>query len=173
MAQGLAFGAGKPVLPVDTLLAIAEDARDGSEPQRIWAATDARMDEIYAAHYAFDGRRWSTLVTPMLVTAEALVERWRGEPPQAVAGNALDVFAGRLDSGAARRCPQAQPHARALLSLAADLWAAGGAVDAALALPLYVRDKVAQTTAEREAMRAAKAEAGDERGAAASRGLRR
>src|SRR5436190_17193363 len=49
VAQGLAFGAGKPVLPVDTLLAVAEDARDGAAPQRIWAVTDARMDEVYAA----------------------------------------------------------------------------------------------------------------------------
>ena len=41
------------------------------------------------------------------------------------------------------------------LTLAATLWAQGGALDAALALPLYVRDKVAQTTLEREALRAA------------------
>src|SRR5436190_5869115 len=72
VAQGLAFGAGKPVLPVDTLLAIAEDAREGAAPQRIWAVTDARMDEVYAAHYAFDGRRWTTLVAPMVASAETL-----------------------------------------------------------------------------------------------------
>src|SRR5437868_14345813 len=66
VAQGLAFGADKPVLPVDTLLVVAEDARDGAAPQRIWAVTDARMDEVYAAHYGYDGQRWTTLVAPLL-----------------------------------------------------------------------------------------------------------
>ena len=156
VAQGLAFGAAKPVLPVDTLLAIAEDARDGAAPQRIWAVTDARMDEIYAAHYAFDGQRWTTLVAPMLASADALIARWRSAPPDTVAGNALEVFADRLPTGAARRCPQARPQARALLRLAQERWDAGAAVDAALALPLYVRDKVALTTAEREAQHIAR-----------------
>jgi tRNA threonylcarbamoyladenosine biosynthesis protein TsaB len=45
-----------------------------------------------------------------------------------------------------------------MLPLARALWSAGGAVDAALALPLYLRDKVAQTTVEREAVRLAKLE---------------
>src|SRR5436309_5629863 len=62
VAQGLAFGAHKPVLPLDSLLLVAEDARAGAGPQRVWAAIDARMDEVYAAHYAFDGQRWRTLV---------------------------------------------------------------------------------------------------------------
>src|SRR5437762_12159574 len=53
VAQGLAYGAGKPVLPIDTLLAVAEDARAGRAAVRVWAVMDARMDEIYAAQYAF------------------------------------------------------------------------------------------------------------------------
>src|SRR5436189_6229170 len=80
VAQGLAFGAGKPVLPIDSLLAVAEDARDGAAPQRIWAVTDARMDEVYAAHYGYDGQRWTTLVAPLLATPETLADRWRAEP---------------------------------------------------------------------------------------------
>ncbi|HEX6707520.1 MAG TPA: tRNA (adenosine(37)-N6)-threonylcarbamoyltransferase complex dimerization subunit type 1 TsaB [Albitalea sp.] len=156
VAQGLALGAGKPVLPVDTLLVVAESARDGTHAQRIWVANDARMDEVYAAHYAFDAGRWTTLVAPLLTTPQALNARWAAEAPQAVAGTALLAFADRLQCGAARRVPEAAPHAQAMLPIAQSLWDAGAAVDAALALPLYVRDKVAQTTAEREAVRAAK-----------------
>src|SRR3954451_18934820 len=53
VAQGLALGAGKPVLPIDTLLAVAEDGRQADEqPQRVWVAMDARMNEVYAAQYA-------------------------------------------------------------------------------------------------------------------------
>jgi len=166
VAQGLAFGAGKPVLPVDTLLALAEDARhrstllppqpSPSPPVRAWALLDARMNEIYAAQYAFDGTRWTTLAAPMLTSADALNERWRAAPPELVAGNALGAFGERLATGAARREPQALPRASALLALAPALIARGELVDAALALPLYVREKVAQTTAERDAARAAK-----------------
>jgi tRNA threonylcarbamoyladenosine biosynthesis protein TsaB len=156
VAQGLACGAGKPVLPIDTLLAVAEDARAGAAPQSIWVVNDARMNEVYAAHYAFDGSRWSTLVAPLLCTPHQLEARWADAPPVTVAGSALDAFASQLRTGAARRVPAATPSARAMLPVARHMWDDGGAVDAALAMPLYVRDKVAQTTAEREALRAAR-----------------
>ena len=163
VAQGLALGAGKRVLPVDTLMAVADDARrrvaqltSPSPPQRIWALLDARMNEIYAAQYAHDGERWHTVEAPMLTTADALNERWRAAAPEIVAGNALDAFGERLHTGDARRVPDALPRATALLSVAPALIAQGELVDAALALPLYVREKVAQTTAERDAARAAK-----------------
>jgi tRNA threonylcarbamoyladenosine biosynthesis protein TsaB len=158
VAQGLAFGAAKPVLPIDTLLALAEDARRSAAPQRAWALLDARMNEIYAAQYAFDGTGWEVLDAPMLTTPEVLNERWRREPPSLVAGNALGAFGDRLATGAAERAPDALPRASALLALAPGLIERGALVDAALALPLYVREKVAQTTAEREAARAAKLE---------------
>ena len=157
VAQGLAFGAGKPVLPIDTLLAVAEDARRGdSRAQRIWAVMDARMSEVYAAQYAFTGGAWAVLDAPMLTTPVALAERWRETPPELIAGNALGVFAGEWSTADARLAPEALPRARAMLPLAQTLWRAGAAVDPALALPLYLRDKIAQTTTEREAARAAK-----------------
>lgn len=158
VAQGLAFGAAKPVLPIDTLLALAEDARRSAAPQRAWALLDARMNEIYAAQYGFDGTRWEVLDAPMLTTPELLNERWRREPPSLVAGNALEAFGDRLAPGTAERAPDALPRASALLALAPALIERGALVDAALALPLYVREKVAQTTAERDAARAAKLE---------------
>jgi tRNA threonylcarbamoyladenosine biosynthesis protein TsaB len=159
VAQGLAFGAGKPVLPIDTLLAVAEDCRGAAEQLRVWVATDARMDEIYAAQYEFVHGRWQVLDAPLLITPDALNERWLAAPPQAVAGNAVTAFGAVLHTGAAVTHPHARPTARAMLPLARALWLEGGAVDAELALPLYLRDKVAQTTLEREAVRLAKLEA--------------
>ncbi len=177
VAQGLAFGAGKPVLPIDTLLAVAEDARvrmqdasgdanaSGGNVQddrgdlpdtRIWVAMDARMNEIYAAHYGHSAAGWRVLEAPMLTTPDALNQRWVAAPPQAVGGNALTVFGDRLRPGTASFVPAAQPRASAMLPLAQAMWARGEAVDAALALPLYVRDKVAQTTVERDVIRRAK-----------------
>ena len=63
----------------------------------------------------------------------------------------FDAYDGRLPAG---QRLQALPTAAALLRLAPALWAAGQAVPAELAMPLYIRDKVAQTTAEREAQKA-------------------
>ena len=66
VAQGLAFGAqsatrpgGVPVLPVDTLLAVAEDARHQHGVHQVVAVLDARMDEVYTAPFEYDGTRWS------------------------------------------------------------------------------------------------------------------
>ena len=156
VAQGLAYGAGKPVLPIDTLLAVAEDARAGRESLCVWVAMDARMDEVYAAQYAFADDHWSVLDAPMLTTPAVLNERWQAEPPQQIAGSAIAAFGARLNLGGAMLSPDASPRAAAMLPLARALWAQAGAVDAAHALPLYLRDKVAQTTVERDAIRAAK-----------------
>lgn len=158
VAQGLAFGVDKPVLPIDTLLTVAENARmntDAGAADDVWVVMDARMDEVYAAHAVFESGRWRFATPPCLCTPAALNERWRAAPPRALAGTALAAFGDRLECGSALRLPQALPRARAMLPLAAALWAQGGAVDAALALPLYLRDKVAQTMAERAAVKAA------------------
>jgi tRNA threonylcarbamoyladenosine biosynthesis protein TsaB len=157
VAQGLAFGAGRPVLPIDTLLAVAEDARAGRAcDSRLWVVMDARMNEVYAAHYQFTAGRWSVLDAPMLTTPEVLNRRWQLQAPTFVAGTALVAFGTALDTGDAQCLPDALPRARAMLPLAQALWDQGGAVDAALALPLYLRDKVALTTVERDAARAAR-----------------
>ena len=160
VAQGLAFGAGKPVLPIDTLLAVAEDARDGAAETTTWVAMDGRMNEIYAACYRFRGGYWQVLDAPMLMAPGALNERWRVEAPQCIAGTALAAFGARLQVGNAALRPHALPRAVAMLALAQALWDSGVAVDAALALPLYLRDTVAQTTLERESARALKAAMG-------------
>ena len=159
VAQGLAFGAGKPVLPIDTLLAVAEDARCGAAEMALWVAMDARMNEVYAAEYRFRAGRWQVVHAPMLVSPDALNQRWRATPPEHVAGNALGAFGAQLQAPGAVLLPDAGPRAAALLPLAQAAWDEGAALDAALALPLYLRDKVALTTVERDAARALKSSA--------------
>ncbi|HEY0179621.1 MAG TPA: tRNA (adenosine(37)-N6)-threonylcarbamoyltransferase complex dimerization subunit type 1 TsaB, partial [Dokdonella sp.] len=158
VAQGLAFGAGKPVLPIDSLLAVAEDARvEAGLDGRVWATIDARMNQIYAAEYEHASGRWTTRVAPFLASCDDLAERWRDDPPHAVAGNAIDAFGARLDTRGASLAPAATSNALALLRLAERGWDDGEAVDPALALPVYVRDHVADTIAERAAHRLAAA----------------
>ena len=180
VAQGLGFGAGVPLLPVDSLLAVAEDARFTALAEqasgRIMALLDARMDEVYCAVYAFGGDQWSTVQPAGLMRPEDV--RADGAT---LAGNVFGVYADRLQldfrekpepglrvakgfaqvkeepaqrAGDTEQRPLphwvlAAPTAAAILRLAPQLLAAGGAVDAALALPHYIRDKVAKTTVER------------------------
>jgi len=145
VAQGLAFGAGVPVLPVDTLMAVAEDARARRGVDRVLALLDARMDQVYWAAYAHDGACWQ----PQGEVAVGAPEMLAPEPGWVLAGNAFAAYGARLPADAPRI--EALPTAAALLRLAPVLIAAGRAVPAAGALPLYVRDKVAHTTAERAA----------------------
>ena len=157
VAQGLALGAGKPVLQIETLLAVAEDAHQRRGCSDLWVAMDARMDEVYGAHYRRVSGHWQELVAPALYTLDALQARWQAQAPLCVAGSAPAAFGARLRCGAAQIVADASPAAAALLSVARALWARGAAVDAALALPLYLRDKVALTIDEREAAKAATA----------------
>ena len=94
------------------------------------------------------------MVAPALTTPDALNALWRDAPPAVVAGSALPMFGDRLAVGAARRVPHEQGRAAALGWLAAAGFARGDGVAADQALPVYLRDKVAQTTAEREAAKA-------------------
>ena len=145
VAQGLAFGAGVPVLAVDTLLAVAEQARELQGAQRVVAVLDARMDEVYSAAYEHQAGRWMQRGDVRLGSPEQVVV----PPGWVLAGNAFSAYGGRLPHAPA--CIEALPSARALLGLAPALIADGQAVAADRAAPLYVRDKVAQTTEERAA----------------------
>jgi tRNA threonylcarbamoyladenosine biosynthesis protein TsaB len=154
VAQGLALGAQRPVVGLDSLMLVAEDARQqlaaADEPVEgleLWVAMDARMNQVYAGRYRWSGDRWAALDAPMLVDPEPLQALWREQPPACVAGTALAALS--LDSGAARRFPATASRARALGALARQAFSQGLAQDPAEALPLYVRDKVALTTAER------------------------
>lgn len=165
VVQGLAFGAGVPVLPVDSLMAVAEDARMAAAPDasalQVLALLDARMDEMYAAHYAYADGQWRVLQPQQLLRPEHLVPPAPDAAlgPLLLVGNVFGVYADRLPADAlqAATVVNALPTAAAMLRLAPALQAAGLAVDAAHAMPSYVRDKVAKTTAERTAEKAAAA----------------
>lgn len=149
VAQGLGFGISRPLIALDSLLAVAEDARCGAESFDVWTAVDARMGEIYVARYRFSDHQWVTLHPPGLTSPEDLNALWSNDPPQHAAGSALAALADRLSPGAGTLHPDALPRARALVTLAAAGWAQGRTILPEAALPLYVRNKVARTTAER------------------------
>lgn len=137
VAQGLAFAANVKVLPIDTLLAVAEDARVAHGVNRVLAVLDARMGEVYSAAYDYEAGQW-----------QATSEIQLGKP------DALQVVNGaNIVGNMAPVTLDAMPTATAMLRLAPAMLANDLAVPAEQALPLYVRDKVAQTTLEREAIK--------------------
>lgn len=156
VVQGLAFAAGLPVLPVDTLMVVAEDARHQLAAVGAFFVTallDARMDQMYAACYHYDGAIWSKTKGHELISPED-IDQFTDSADGLLAGNVFSVYGPRLSAGHGWRVT-AMPSAQAMLRLAPTLLASGCAVPAAQALPTYVRDKVAQTTAERAALKAA------------------
>jgi tRNA threonylcarbamoyladenosine biosynthesis protein TsaB len=151
VAQGLAFGADIPVLPLDTLMAVAEEARHNAGASRVVAVLDARMDEVYSAAYVHEQGEWRQEGGFLLSSPQAVAV----PPGWVLAGNAFTAYGDRLPTAHVRI--DALPTARALLRLAPAAFASGQAIPADRAMPLYIRDKVARTTEERAAARAASA----------------
>ncbi len=140
VAQGIAHARGIPAIGVSTLEAIAEESAE----ERVLACLNARMREVYcSAHERRDGR-WHEVI-PALCTAPADAPK----PPGGAGSAAGNGFAAYGPMGCARTMPDIDPTATAIARLAAPRLAAGQGVDAALAIPVYVRDKVAFTEAER------------------------
>ena len=173
VAQGLGFGLGCPLLAIDSLLIVAEDARAQMAEQTalqqgdifdVVVAVDARMEQAYVGHYACtpdsNGPSWQTLRPPALLDLQALREMtdqalhtpkkgWR-------AGSAWQAFGERAGSEpGASQFDSELDRAAALGRLAGWAWQHGPKLDPADALPSYLRDKVALTTQERLDIKAA------------------
>ena len=168
VAQGMAFALGLPLIPVVSLQAVA--AREaGDEPIRV-VVQDARMDEVFAAAYRLSpgaGRgdeALDVLNEPVLLSVDDVAHwlsvqtaQWKEDNGQLairLMGDALEAYPrladielgnARLHIGSAAR---ASSEAVARLGLQAFL--AGRSVAPEQAAPLYVRDRVAFTTQERE-----------------------
>lgn len=141
VVQGLALGWDRPVHAIDSLLIPVEAAWTAGTLAHWGAVMDARMGELYAARYQRDGDNWLTQEAAGLWSPAGLMQHWQADRrPQALAGNGLALL------GEAARAPGQRAVA---LGRLASLAARGTPLDASQALPLYVRDKVAQTTAER------------------------
>jgi tRNA threonylcarbamoyladenosine biosynthesis protein TsaB len=150
VVQGLAFAAGRPVVPVPSLLALAEQ----SGGSKVIAALDARMGEAYIAAYSREGGDWAEVVPPLLADAAGL-------PPLpgrgwTATGSGFDRHTWLLDGyrdSIGNRREGDLPRAAAVARIAARRFERGAGIAAEHAAPLYLRDKVALTIEERQAKR--------------------
>lgn len=151
-AQGLALGADLPVVGVCTLQALAQ----ASGHDKVIAALDARMGALYLAAYEKQAGAWVTVYEPGMCLPQAAPkidgDGWFGAGSGfAMCGAALcEHYTGRLSGSDG----QAVPQASAIAQLGAGMFAIGLGGDAAQAMPLYLRDKVALKTHERDQKKA-------------------
>lgn len=146
VAQGLAFGAGIPVVGIGTLLALAA----ASAAEQAACCLDARMRQVYYGAYRREAGGWTTVHEPVVCapgSVPLLPEgAWTG------CGNGFVVYGealrARLGGALAGVAAARLPHAREIAILGADELARGGGRPAAEAVPMYLRDKVALTMEE-------------------------
>jgi tRNA threonylcarbamoyladenosine biosynthesis protein TsaB len=151
VTQGIALARGIGVVGIGTLLALAEEAAEESAADRVIACLDARLGEVYHAAYRKTGAAWEEVSPAGVFKPEDVPavsgNGWTG------CGNGFAAHGGRLAARYEGRLsavrPGLAPTARAVLKLAAPHFAAGEAQDAATAVPVYLRDKVALKTSER------------------------
>jgi tRNA threonylcarbamoyladenosine biosynthesis protein TsaB len=168
IAQGIALALDLPALPVSTLAALAMRSLSlrahAGAGQHVLAAIDARMQEVYAASYVFDAGDEGVLL-PCSLDAE------RVQPPDAVilpgeADGWLGVGTGFAAQGGALRerfdarlravDAEALPQAGDVARLAHAAWRRGEAVAPESLEPAYLRNNVALTIAEQQALRASR-----------------
>ncbi len=143
VAQGLALGLDRPVVPVSTLAALAQ----ASGADRTCAALDARLGEVYFGYYTRGG---DGLVVADAVDALAPPDAislpadpaWRGVGAGPGWGAYGELLSARLGDCIDLVDAHVQPRAGGLARLAAAAWRRGEAVSAERALPVYLRDRV-------------------------------
>lgn len=142
LAQGLAFARALPVLGVSSLEALAHE----SGARRVLACLDARMHEVYYAALEKDASGWRETIAAQCIAPERVPapqgDGWVG------CGNGFSAYEEMLRDKVPVLKPEIHPSAVAVAELAAPRFAAGEGVDAALAAPRYVREKVAFTQEE-------------------------
>ncbi len=147
MTQGLAFARDVPVLGIGTLLAVAEEAGD----DQVLVCLDARMSEVYHAAYRRQGDGWQEVCAPGLC-APAMLPLVEG-PGWVGCGSGFQAYAAALGARLGDRLVGVRadlfPTAAAILRLALPRFERGEGKPAAMALPIYLRDKVALKTSER------------------------
>ncbi len=143
IAQGLAAGSGRPILPVSNLAALAAGAARVAGESRILACLDARMGQVYWAAFDCGG------AAPHALTDERLSEPAQVLPSQGArwfgAGHgfaAHPAIAERLGAALGSVDGTALPKARDIAAIAAVDFAAGKGLPASRGLPVYLRDDV-------------------------------
>lgn len=147
VTQGLAFGADLPVVGICTLEAMAFNAGTRVDSERVFACLDARMNEVYVAAYVREHEDVFRCELEPRVMPPELVQAPDGA--WLAVGDGFAAYGAILQEKFPGANADVMPTAEAVGRLAMPRFARGEGLPALAAAPLYVRDKVALTTAER------------------------
>ncbi len=158
IAQGIALALDRPLLPVSTLHTLA--LRAPEDATQVLASIDARMGEVYAARFLRQADGSLQLEGQEVVIAPDALALPVGDTQWAGIGTGFGAVEGalvaRLQGRLASVDAQALPHASDVLKIAVPAFARGEAIAPELVQPAYLRDNVALTLVEQQALRAAK-----------------
>ncbi len=152
VAQGLGYGANLPVVGINTLTAVAEE----SGQDKVVVCLDARMGEIYHAALIKQNGVWleisETIVCKPQVSPVLESNDWVGAGGGWAAYKEvlMQIYSNHLSQSVNNVLPDITPAAEAILRLAQPVFEAGQAKPAMHAMPIYIRNRVALTTLERE-----------------------
>ncbi|MGB0865247.1 MAG: tRNA (adenosine(37)-N6)-threonylcarbamoyltransferase complex dimerization subunit type 1 TsaB [Granulosicoccaceae bacterium] len=150
-AQGLAYAQNLPLVAVSSLAAVAQGAKRELGIKQAAVAMDARMGQVYWACFDTSGSTAQLLGNELVCDPErvALPEgnQWVGV---GTGWDEHEQVLGRVSQGVVmRQLGSRRPEAQDVLRLALPDFASGKTLTPEQALPVYLRDKVAKTTAER------------------------
>jgi tRNA threonylcarbamoyladenosine biosynthesis protein TsaB len=147
VTQGIAYGADLPVVPVSTLAALAQHHFRQSGQCRMLPAFDARMNELYWGCYEIDDNRLAQPMLPDRLLSPELVSWLQGGGWHGV-GSGWEAYgellSRRMGDDLQKVAPDLLCSAYDVALLGAAKFKEGGGVSAVEALPLYLRDEVAQ-----------------------------
>jgi|JI6StandDraft_1071083.scaffolds.fasta_scaffold00042_73 tRNA threonylcarbamoyladenosine biosynthesis protein TsaB len=154
VAQGLALAANKRLLPISTLAALAQQTQQQVQAHKILVALDARMGEVYWGVYSWADGNLQLEGEEQVVTPSA-IELPVGNDWVAVGSgwSAYPELAERAASMIQATYADWLPSAEFIAQLAQQAYLAGKALPAEQAQPIYLRNKIAQTTQERLALK--------------------
>lgn len=151
IVQGISFGIDIPVVPVVTLEAMAESCRRKYGKNDVVPVLDARMHEVYWAEYAYKYGNWEIISVPQLSSASAVTNK----NSVVYCGNGLSAYADDMKDIVINREQflDIYPHAEDIALLAEKKYLNKDYISSEMIQPLYLRNKVALKTAEREALK--------------------
>ena len=157
IAQGIALAIDRPLLALSTLEVLAR--RAPADAGMVLAAIDARMGEVYAGRFVRDGQGRLLADAAEVVLAPQAMQLpgpgWYGVGTGFAAADG--ALAGSLGERLVGVDAQALPHAADLAMLAVAAWERGEAIAPEQVEPAYLRDNVALTLAEQQALRESRA----------------
>ncbi len=163
VTQGMAFGLQLPVVAVPSLLAVAQAEHSADHDIQV-VILDARMGELYVAAYRPNASTqesnvlgWQVVCAPILIEAahfpawlDEQRRQWGAQTTVQVVGNGLQLCREQnIDLSDVALGPDSTPQVHAVAELGWQGWQRQQTIAPELAAPLYIRDKVAFTIAER------------------------